>query len=132
MDFGVLNEIATSQVIFSLLFIALLWFGGRWFMQNFKEEKAESRQREEYIFELHKKQLEDMKETQKLQQDSFDKREEKLMSVLDKNTEQLENVANTLTEVQRNLGKFESRADKNFKEIWIEIEKTKKRSGEND
>lgn len=105
-----IQSIASSEVVFALLFIFGLFVVGRYVVQFIAEMKDENTHRETQIIDLYKEQIA-----------NSNNREVELMKHLEKNTEQLGNIADTLNDVQRNLSKLESRVDDNFKDVWKEL-----------
>lgn len=103
-------NIAGSEFVFAILFIAGLIYVALYVKGVLEQNRQDSKNREESIMNIYKEQLE-----------KADTREEKLMDYLDKNNEQLENVANTLKEVQENLQKVEDRMEDNFMLVWKEL-----------
>jgi DNA-binding response OmpR family regulator len=124
--------VAQSDFVFAILFIGLLVMGVRAIKAHLDEQKADSTQREEYILQMHERQMNEMKEnmlherasSHELiveQRHSFEKREAELLKHLQKNTDQLASIADTLKDVQRNLSKLEDRVEDNFMEVWKEL-----------
>lgn len=105
-----IQSIASSEVVFALLFIFGLFVVGRYVVQFIAEIKDENTHRETQLIDLYKEQI-----------TNSNNREVELMKHLEKNTEQLGNIADTLNDVQRNLSKLESRVDDNFKDVWKEL-----------
>lgn len=103
-------SLANSEVVFAVLFIVGLFAVARYVNNVIREQKEENKYREEQLFMLYQKQIEDSA-----------RREADLMRNLERNTEQLTNVANTLKEIQRNLSKLEEKVDTNFMQVWKEL-----------
>lgn len=124
--------IAQSDAVFAVLFIGILWIAGRFVKQYFADQKQESLEREAYIMDMHKQQMEGLKDDMIIQRDnynnllveqrlSFDKRENELLKVLNKNTDQLTGVAETMKDIQRGIVKLEDRMEDNFMQVWKEL-----------
>lgn len=112
--------VASSEVVFSVLFILGLFIVGRVVMSSLKDIRAENNDREAQIAELYKQQME-----------RADKREADLMDHLGQTTKQMGNIAETLKDVQLGLDRLEDRMDKNVVEIWKELgaKEDKRRGG---
>ncbi|AYP68732.1 hypothetical protein BpsS36_00026 [Bacillus phage vB_BpsS-36] len=103
MGVNEISNIASSETVFAILFIGLLFLVGKFIKQFIEKQREDSNKREEYIFSMHERQQEESK-----------LREEKLHSHLSRNTDQLEKIAGT-------LDKLETRVEHNFSEVWKEI-----------
>lgn len=110
MDLQWLSELANSEATFALLFIAGLYFIGKWFMNYMQEQKEENKLREEQLIENYKEQL-----------NKSNEREVRLIAHLEKNTQQLENIANTLDSVEKRLTSFESKVNGDLRNVWKEL-----------
>lgn len=107
-------EVASSEVVFAILFISLgvwlFWFGTKHFMELKKEQSkrendllTENDRREQKLIDIYEQQSQRAED-----------RESQLMGYLDKNNEQLGTIARTLEKV-------ENRMDDNFIAIWKEL-----------
>jgi predicted RNase H-like nuclease (RuvC/YqgF family) len=110
IDVKMLSDLASSETLFAVLFLAGLVLVGRYVVQHIRNTEEKSAQRESQLIEIYKEQL-----------DASATREEKLMSHLDKSNEQLEGVADTLKDIQGNLEKLEHRVESNFHDVWKEL-----------
>jgi predicted RNase H-like nuclease (RuvC/YqgF family) len=105
-----LMELANSEVVFAVLFIAGLFFAGRWLIGHLQSVKEENKERETQLIELYKTQI-----------DSSTEREEHLKAHLDKSNEQMGEIASTMKDIQQGMSKLENKMDNNFKDVWREI-----------
>jgi flagellar motility protein MotE (MotC chaperone) len=128
LDFKAVTGIASSEFVFAILFIASLVFAVRMFKDYIEKNRQETTEREQYIQEMHNKQMDELKDQLKLQRDDSQKREQELMRHLGKNTEQLsknveqmQGIAETIKHIQLNLSKLEDRVEDNFLEVWKEL-----------
>lgn len=110
MDLKTLEKLATSEVIFAILFIGGLLFIGRWFLNYMAEQKRENIEREAQLLEIYKDQL---------SQSAV--REKELMQHMGENTVQLKSIADTLKGVQDNLFKLEDRVNSDLQGVWKEL-----------
>lgn len=105
-----ITELANSEAVFAVLFIAGLVVVGKWFMNYIQEQREESKRREQELMDNYKEQLHQSNE-----------REVKLIAHLDKNTEKLEQIARTLTGVEKRLFSFEAKVNNDFNNVWNEL-----------
>ena len=110
MDLTKLVELANSETLFAVLFIAGLIYIALYVKGMLQSNKDDNHRRENQLIDIYKEQI-----------DKGDKREEELMDYLDKNTDQLENIAGTLKGVQTNIAKLEDRVEDNFMSVWKEL-----------
>ena len=110
MDLTKLVELANSETLFAVLFIAGLIYIALYVKGMLQSNKDDNHRRENQLIDIYKKQI-----------DKGDKREEELMDYLDKNTNQLENIAGTLKGVQTNIEKLEDKVEGNFMNVWKEL-----------
>jgi len=110
VDLTKLVELANSETLFAILFIAGLIYIALYVKGMLQSNKDDNHRRENQLIDIYKEQI-----------DKGDKREEELMDYLDKNTDQLENIAGTLKGVQTNIEKLEDRVEDNFMSVWKEL-----------
>lgn len=110
MEIEILENLATSEVLFAVLFIGGLIFIGRWFLIYMAEQKKENDERETQLIDIYKAQI-----------DRSSMRENELMTHLSKNTEQLVKIADTLEGVQTNLQRVENRVHEDLQTVWKEL-----------
>jgi len=110
VDLTKLVELANSETLFAVLFIAGLIYIGLYVKGMLQSNKDDNHRRENQLIDIYKEQI-----------DKGDKREEELMDYLDKNTDQLENIAGTLKGVQTNIEKLEDKVEGNFMNVWKEL-----------
>jgi len=110
VDLTKLVELANSETLFAVLFIAGLIYIALYVKGMLQSNKDDNHRRENQLIDIYKEQI-----------DKGDKREEELMDYLDKNTNQLENIAGTLKGVQTNIAKLEDRVEDNFMNVWKEL-----------
>lgn len=124
--------VASSDVVFAVLFIGLLYVLLSAFKKWATEQKEMSIERERYVLTMHEKQMIELKENMLHERNanfellveqrrSFETREAELIKVLNKNTDQLSSIADTLKDIQRNLSKLEDRVEDNFMDVWKEL-----------
>jgi len=127
-----ITGVAQSEFVFAILFIGLLWLAIRQVKQTLDESRQSSLEREKYIFDIHERQMTELKENMLHERNSshelmieqrvsFDQRETALLKHLEKNTDQLGNIADTLKDVQKNLKGLEKDVNDNFLEVWKEL-----------
>lgn len=132
MGFDELMAIAQSEFVFAILFIGLLYLSVKQVQKALETNRAQSADREQYIMDMHHKQMVELKENMlhergnmneiiQEQRHSFNKRETELLKHLEKNTAQLSNITGTLKDIQRNLSKLEERVEDNFMDVWKEL-----------
>lgn len=130
MDVNAVMSIASKETVFAILFIFLGAAVIRWVKAFIDQQREHSQEREQYIMEMHKKQLEELKEQAMHQRNdnrellveqrqSFDRREKDLLEHLKQNTHQLENISDTLRDVKTNIVGLED----NLQSIWSELER---------
>ncbi|AGE60718.1 hypothetical protein ANDROMEDA_31 [Bacillus phage Andromeda] len=130
MDVNAVMSIASKETVFAILFIFLGAAVIRWVKSFIDQQREHSQEREQYIMEMHKKQLEELKEQAMHQRNdnrellveqrqSFDRREKDLLEHLKQNTHQLENISDTLRDVKTNIVGLED----NLQSIWSELER---------
>src|SRR5690606_14532079 len=105
------NSIATSQVIFAILFIGLLAIVMRAMWSLYKQFKEESKEREKKVEELYEEYKAEAKE-----------REKKLLEHLEKSNESQERTSQTLVRIQESLVSLESRVDEGLSDVWKKID----------
>ena len=111
MDLTKLIELANSETLFAVLFIAGLIYIALYVKGMLQSNKEDNHRRENQLIDIYKEQI-----------DKGDKREEELMHYLDRNTYQLENISGTLEGVQTNLAKLDGRVEDNFTSVWKELD----------
>lgn len=136
-------KVVGSDSVFAVLFVFFLFLVVKQVQRALELNREMSTQREQYIMDMHDKQMSELKENMlhernssfemfAEQRKSFDAREAKLLEHLSKNTDQLGNISETLKDIQRNLSKLEDRVEDNFMEVWKELgskqDKNNKRS----
>ena len=114
-------EIAGSEAVFAVLFIGFLWVVIGYVKKVLDDNKKESQAREQYIFDMHEKQMDNMQDMMEQQRRSHEKREEAIQRHLDKNTEQLSAIAETMNIIQKEVSRVESKVDTNFVTVWKEL-----------
>ncbi|AGY46832.1 phosphodiesterase [Bacillus phage Blastoid] len=130
MDANTVMSIASKETVFAILFIILGAAVIRWVKAFIDQQREHSQEREQYIMEMHKKQLEELKEQAMHQRNdnrellveqrqSFDRREKDLLEHLKQNTHQLENISDTLKDVKTNIVSLED----NLQIIWNELDR---------
>lgn len=130
MDVNSVMSIASKETVFAILFIILGAAVIRWVKTFIDQQREHSQEREQYIMEMHKKQLEELKEQAMHQRNdnrellveqrqSFDRREKDLLDNLKKNTHQLENISETLKDMKSDIVGLED----NLETIWSELER---------
>jgi F0F1-type ATP synthase delta subunit len=110
VDFTWVADLANSEATFAVLFILGLYFIGKWFMNYMAEQKEENRMREEQLIDNYKEQLA-----------QSNQREVRLITHLEKNTEQLKHIANTLDGVEQRLTTFEVKINNDLHNVWKEL-----------
>jgi len=110
VDLTKLVELANSETLFAVLFIAGLIYIALYVKGMLQSNKEDNHRRENQLIDIYKEQI-----------DKGDKREEELMHYLDRNTYQLENISGTLEGVQTNLAKLDGRVEDNFTSVWKEL-----------
>ena len=122
MDLTKLVELANSETLFAILFIAGLIYIALYVKGMLQSNKDDNRRRENQLIDIYKEQI-----------DKGDKRGEELMDYLNKNAEQLENISRTLEGVQTNLTKLDNRVKNNLTNVWKELDtKENKNNKESD
>ncbi len=109
----VAQEIATSQYVFAVLFILLLFVAYRAIKSYLSDIKQENAEREQELKELYKEHKVDAKE-----------RETKLMEHLDKSNQSQERTAIALERIEGSLNSLEDKVDKGFSDVWGHLEQT--------
>lgn len=107
-DIGTVERVASSQFVFAILFIFLLFGVAKVFLSYFKTVKDEAAQREKALINLYEQQRADSKS-----------REENLMAHLDKTTKSLEGI-------EKNLTNLEQKMNAGLSDIWNHLEDSRK------
>lgn len=122
-DIKIAEQIATSQSVFAILFIALLLVGYKAIRGYLKEVKTENEKREEE----NKNREKEIKHLYNEHKTEAKERENKLMNFLDQNTESQKQTVVTLSKIENNLGSLAQRMDEGFNDVWNQFEKIDKR-----
>lgn len=129
-DIQTLNDLANSEAVFALLFIAILWLIILYVKNTLTSQKQEETEREQYIMEMHKQREDDYKQMLKEQREESTAREVRLMDSLDSLTEQQAEISETLKDVRNSLGTLEGKMERNFTEVWKEMSRIQKKGDE--
>lgn len=111
-ELQVAEKIATSQSVFAILFIIVLFIGYRALRSYLADIKKENENREQEIKDLYSEHKVESKE-----------REVKLMSFLDKTNESQNQTVITLNKIENNLDSLAKRMDEGFNDVWDHFEK---------
>lgn len=96
-EIKIAESIASSQYVFAILFIIVLFVFYKWINKNYEEHKQDSKEREN-----------------------------KLMDHLEKSNETQERTSRTLEKIEGSLHSLEKRTDEGFNAVWEQIEKFNK------
>lgn len=121
MDTQTISNIANSEVVFAILFIAGLVWVFKYGLSTINEIKHENKEREDTIISMFREQI-----------DKSDNRERQLMEYLEKSTVQQAEIVSTLKVVQEGIERFESRVERNFNGIWKELSNKQDKISEKD
>lgn len=109
-----IQSIAQSDVVFAVLFIALLLGAAHFISRLIQDQRDTEKHREEQLIELYREQKAESAE-----------REKELMQHLERITERQAEISNTLREVKEDmrggLTKLEEKVDRGFVEVWRAI-----------
>lgn len=129
-DIQAWNDLAHSEAVFALLFIAILWIVILYVKNTLTAQKQVENEREQYIMEMHKQREDDYKAMLKEQREESTAREVRLMDSLDSLTEQQAEISETLKDVRNSLGTLEGKMERNFTEVWKEMSRIQKKGDE--
>lgn len=122
-DIKIAEQIATSQSVFAILFIGLLYVGYKALKGYLKEVKSENEKREEE----NKGREKEIKDLYNEHKSEAKERENKLMEFLEQNTESQKQTVVTLNKIEGNLDSLAKRMDEGFSDVWNQFEKIDKR-----
>lgn len=122
-DVKIAEQIATSQSVFAILFIILLFAGYKAIRGYLKEVKTENEKREEE----NKGREKEIKHLYNEHKTEAKERENKLMDFLEQNTESQKQTVVTLNKIEGNLDSLAKRMDEGFSDVWNQFEKIDKR-----
>ncbi|WPF65044.1 hypothetical protein YTCETSXE_CDS0088 [Staphylococcus phage MVC_VPHSA2] len=100
-----------GEYIFALLFITCLIGVAKWVVAFIKEQKEDSKAREQQLLADNNEREEKIHSIYEKSLQDATKREDKLMKHLDKNTNQLERITDTQVQIQDSLKKLENRVE---------------------
>lgn len=106
MDISYAEKIVTSQVVWALLCILVVYAAYKAVIQYIKDLREENRTREEQLVDLYEK--------QKLESTH---REERLMTHIEKTTDTLEKIDTNVEELQKGIVHVNTRVDDILKKI---------------
>lgn len=104
------EQIASSQYVFAILFIILLFVVAKYLANHLKEMKEENGEREKELKVLYTEHKLESKE-----------REQVLMLHLERSNESQEKSSNTLEKIEVSLRSLEKRMDEGFANVWEHI-----------
>lgn len=118
MSIDKLENVASSQFVFGILFIFFLL----WFLKRYSDEKELQRvadeARDKYMMDLHRTREESLQEMMlEARKDSL-AREAELTGNMRKMVDQQERIGDTLKEISAGLTDLEKKLDSNVLEIW--------------
>jgi septal ring factor EnvC (AmiA/AmiB activator) len=106
MDIKIMESIVSSDATFALLFLVVLYVAYAYVKKHVEQLREENHEREESIFNLYEKQVEESRN-----------REDRLMTHLEKTTESLENINESLKDLRSELRHVNTRVD----DLWEEV-----------
>lgn len=125
LDVQTAEKIATSQSVFAILFVILLFIGYRALKSYLKDMKKESEKREAEIKSLYA----EHKEESKQREEESKQRELSLMAHLDRSDKSYEKTTETLGNIQTSLQSLETKTQKmdtGIDDIWKRLEEIDK------
>jgi hypothetical protein len=128
-----IQSIASSEIVFAILFIGLFWL----VLVQMQRSLTEQREREDQIMEMYRNREADLKDQADKSSESYTEllalqrndslnRERELMLANERLIDSQKAISATLTRIQDNLLKLEEKVDKSVTELWKEHARNKK------
>ncbi|AYC28732.1 hypothetical protein [Paenisporosarcina cavernae] len=117
----VAEKIASSEYVFAILFIIMLFIAVRWFAGHLKEMKQENQEREKELKDLYTEHKEESKEREKL-----------LLRHLENSNESQAKTAEAIKKMSDSMKSIEQQMDTGFKEVWRAFKGGKHNGNRND